>query len=84
MPESTSSQVVHLDAGVQPKTISMAIRPDSSEPTDPVETVRSHDDHNFLRDDRDQPSTSDEEFELPVEAPAGRSRLTFEAEDWAN
>ena len=84
MPESSNSQVVELDAGIKPKPVTMAIRPESSEPSDPIETVRSHDQHNFLRDDGDQPSLPDEEYELPIEATPGRSRVSSEAEDWAN
>ena len=84
MPESTNSQVVHLDSGVKPKTISMGIRPDSSEPRDDIETVRSHDDHNFLREDGDQASSPDEEYELPINAAPGRTRLSSEDEDWSN
>ncbi len=84
MPESSNSTVVHLDAGVKPKNISIAIRPESSELSEPIETVRSHDQHNFLRDDGEQPLTSDDEFELPSEAATGRSRVSSEAEDWAN
>ena len=84
MPESSSSQIVHLDAGVKPKNISIAIRPDSSEPTDAVETVRSHDEHNFLRDDGDHSFSPDEEYELPNVDTTGRTRLSSEADDWAN
>ena len=84
MPESSTSQVVHLDAGIKQKNINIAIRPDSSEPTDAIETVRSHDEHNFLRDDGDHPLTPDEEFELPKEDVTGRTRLSSDADDWAN
>ncbi len=84
MPESTNSQVVHLDAGLKPKPIQIGIRPDSTGGTDPIETVRSHDDHNFLREESDDPASPDEEFELPVEAKPGRSRLSSEADDWSN
>ena len=86
MPESSNSQVVHLDSGIKPKTISMGIRPDSSEPNDEIETVRSHDEHNFLREDVDQRPSSDEEYELPISAAPGRTRLSSEDEDedWSN
>ena len=90
MPPSTNSQVVHLDAGIKPGMITMGIRPDLSEPTDAIETVRSHDEHNFLRNEDDHPSAPDEEYELPTEAATteaattGRTRLSSDAEDWAN
>jgi hypothetical protein len=84
MPETSNSQVVHLDADVKPKTITTAIRPDSSENYDPIETIRSHDEHNFLRDHDDQSSSPDEEYELPIDVAPGRTRMSSEAEEWEN
>jgi hypothetical protein len=82
MPHMRDCEVVNLDAGIPSGGIRMVTRPDTSEPMEgagPIETIRSHDDHNFMRDDllRDEEAQSDEEdnFELPEES-IGRARLS--------
>ena len=50
LPEIQNTQVVHLDAGIPSKPISAAGHPPAAERWEPVQTVRSHDVHNFLRD----------------------------------
>jgi len=51
LPEIQNTQVVHLDAGVPSKPISGAGDSPAAERWEPVQTVRSHDVHNFLRDE---------------------------------
>ena len=82
MPNISDCHVVNLDAGIPPGGIRMVTRPDTSEPVEgegPVETIRTHDDHNFLRDDRldedETPPIDDDQFERPEE-PIGRVRLS--------
>lgn len=62
MPHIRDCQVVNLDAGFPSGAIRIVTRPDTSEPTEaagPIETVRSHDPHNFLRD---EPMPTDEDW----------------------
>lgn len=51
LPEIPNTQVVHLDAGIQNGGVSAAGHPPAAEPWEPVQTVRSHDAHNFLREE---------------------------------
>lgn len=95
MPTIRDCEVVHLDAGAPAGGIRIVTRPDSlsdSDGEEPVQTIRSHDDHNFLRENelpeddlipdeapvREGLEESDEpEFHLPSkEAPPGRSRIS--------
>lgn len=68
MPHIRDCQVVNLDAGIPTGGIRMVTRPDNSESTEdsePIETIRSHDPHNFLRDD---PRLSDHAWQDEVDA----------------
>ena len=62
MPHMRDCQVVNLDAGIPTGGIRMVTRPDTSEPpedAEPIQTIRSHDPHNFLRED---PRSSDHDW----------------------
>ena len=88
MPQIRDCQVVHLDAGVPPGGIRTAIRPATSPSAmdhAPIETVRSHDPHNFYRDQDFQEQAADSSAEdLPDDMTAklpGRSQLSDSAPD---
>ena len=89
MPQIRDCQLVHLDAGIPSGGIRMVTRPDTSGPVEgagPIETVRSHDDHNFLREEfptADPESLSDESDSFledgtddPPEDSTGRARIS--------
>lgn len=95
MPTIRDCEVVQLDAGAPAGGIRVVTRPDSSEfpeGEEPIQTIRSHDDHNFLRDHElpDDEAASPEdtntpdaepldepEFRLPSRGePAGRARIS--------
>ena len=80
IPEIQNTQVVHLDAGMPSKPLSAAGHPPAAERWQPVQTVRSHDVHNFLRDE-----TVDAEEEVDVtedRVDAGDLAEPVEADGW--
>jgi hypothetical protein len=51
MPNANHNQIVHLDAGVAYDPTATALRDDLPVRLGELETIQSHDDANFLRDD---------------------------------
>ena len=72
MPSPQDCQIVHLDSGARRDNVMTAVRPDFPVRMGPIETINSHDDHNFLRDGSDPRPTGD---------PAGHSSLSDEFDD---
>ena len=89
MPQIRDCQVVHLDAGLPHGGITTAVRPESLDPLEgagPIETIRSHDDHNFLREDflREESDLADDDDDYAKDVGStGRARLSSSRDELA-
>ena len=84
MPEVRNCEIVHLDSNVRRGNIATAIRPESPVHLGTIETVRSHDDHNFLRDDADAARVEDSTGRARLSSAVNETaRSNDEDDDWA-